>query len=92
MIKIILYIIGAIAAIFGGFYFFSNRPSNQSESSTVDTGRKDIEESYQSEPQEQQPVQEETQSEPQERQPVQEETQSETQEEQKSEEDENNNR
>ena len=87
-LKIILYIIGAISVIFGGFYFFSSRGNNQTLSSTVDTARKDIEESYQPESQEQQPAQEETQTETQEQQPAQEETQSET-EEQLSTEDEN---
>jgi hypothetical protein len=81
-LKIILYIIGAISVIFGGFYFFSSRGNNQTLSSTVDTARKDIEESYQPESQEQQPAQEETQTETQEQQPAQEETQTETQEQQ----------
>ena len=81
-LKIILYIIGAIAAIFGGFYYFSSRGNNQISNSTVDTARKDIEESYQPESQEQQPIQEETQTENQEQQPVQEETQTENQEQQ----------
>ena len=80
-LKIILYIVGAIAAIFGGFYFFSNRggADSQTASSRVDTARRDIEENYQPESQEQ-PVQEETPQEPQEPQPSQEETPQETQE------------
>jgi hypothetical protein len=80
-LKIILYIVGAIATIFGGFYFFSNRGSNQPTSSTIETARRDIEENYQPEPepQDQQPVQEETQTETQDQKPAQEETQTETQ-------------
>ena len=81
-LKIILYIVGAIATIFGGFYFFSNRGSSQSTASSIDVSRKDIEESYQPETQEQQSTQEETQTETQEQQSVQEETQTETQEQQ----------
>ena len=79
-LKIILYIVGAIATIFGGFYFFSNRGSNQPTSSTIETARRDIEENYQPElePQDQQPAQEETQTETQDQQPAQEETQTET--------------
>ena len=79
-LKIILYIVGAIATIFGGFYFFSNRGSNQPTSSTIETARRDIEENYQSEPepQDQQLAQEETQTETQDQQPAQEETQTET--------------
>ena len=91
-LKIILYIIGAISVIFGGFYFFSSRGNNQTLSSTVDTARKDIEESYQPESQEQQPAQEETQTETQEQQPAQEETQTENTEPHPSEKDENNNK
>ena len=81
-LRIILYVVGAIAAIFGGFYYFSNRGSSQSVSSTVDTTRRDIEESYHPESGEQQPVQEESQTETQEQQPAQEESQTETQEQQ----------
>jgi hypothetical protein len=79
-LKIILYIVGAIATIFGGFYFFSNRGSNQPTSSTIETARRDIEENYQPEPepQDQQPAQEETQTETQDQKPAQEETQTET--------------
>ena len=61
-LKIILYIVGAIATIFGGFYFFSNRGSSQSTASSIDVSRKDIEESYQPETQEQQSTQEKTQT------------------------------
>ena len=64
-LKIILYIVAAIAAIFGSFYFFLNRGNSQPETSAVDSGRKDIEESYQPEPQSdttQQPAEEEPQS------------------------------
>ena len=80
-LKIILYIIAAIASIFGGFYFFSNRGNSQASTGTVDLARKDIEESYQSDHQEQQTAQEETQKqqsaqeEIQEQQTAQEETQ-----------------
>ena len=89
-LKIILYIIASIASIFGGFYYFSNRGNNQTSRSTVDIARKDIEESYQSAPQEenqtesqeQQPAQEEIQTDSQEQQPAQEETQTESQEQQ----------
>ena len=96
-LKIILYIIAAIASIFGGFYFFSNRGNSQASTGTVDLARKDIEESYQSDHQEQQTAQEETQKqqsaqeEIQEQQPTQEETQPESQE-QKTTEDEDNNK
>ena len=90
-LKIILYIIGAIAAIFGGFYYFSNRGRSQPTSSMVEAARKDIEENYQPETQEQQSAQEENQTETQEQKPAQEETQPET-EEQQSTEDENNNK
>ena len=40
-LKIILYIVGAIATIFGGFYFFSNRGGGgtQTTTSTADTAR-----------------------------------------------------
>ena len=75
-----MYVVGAIAAIFGGFYFFSNRGSGQIVSSSVDTARRDIEENYQPETEEQQPTQEETQPETEEQQPAQEETQPETEE------------
>ena len=78
-LKIILYIVGAIAAIFGGFYLFSNRGNSKPTNSTVETARKDIEENYQPETQEQEPAQEETQTETQEQEPAQEETQTETQ-------------
>ena len=64
-LKIILYIVAAIAAIFGSFYFFLNRGNSQPEASAVDSARKDIEESYQPEPQSdttQQPAEEEPQS------------------------------
>ena len=81
-LKIILYIIGAIATIFGGFYFFSSRGNNQASISTADNARKDIEESYQPEIQEQQPTPDETQSDTQEQQPTPDETQSDTQEQQ----------
>ena len=91
-LKIILYIVGAIATIFGGFYFFSNRGSSQSTASSIDVSRKDIEESYQPETQEQQSDQEETQTETQEQQSEQEETQTETQEKQTNEDEENNNK
>ena len=69
-LKIILYIVGAIAAIFGGFYFFSNRGSNLPTNSTVDATRKDIEENYQPENLIQQPAQEEIKTENQEQQPT----------------------
>jgi len=85
-LKIILYIIAAIATIFGGFYFFSNRGNNQSSEITVDNSRKDIEESFQPESQEQQPAQEEIQKDNQEQQSSQEENQTETQEQQSSQE------
>jgi hypothetical protein len=64
-LKIILYIIAAIATIFGGFYFFSSRGNSQSINSTVDAERKDIEENNQSLPEEPQPLQEEDQTAPQ---------------------------
>jgi flagellar basal body-associated protein FliL len=79
-LKIILYIVAAIAAIFGSFYFFLNRGNSQPETSAVDSGRKDIEESYQPEPQSdttQQPAEEEPQSDTT-QQPAEEEPQSDT--------------
>jgi outer membrane biosynthesis protein TonB len=54
-LKIILYIIGGILAIFTGAYLFSNRKSNQSSISSVDSERKDIEENAHVEPQVQEP-------------------------------------
>ena len=70
--KIILYIIAAIATIFGGFYFFSSRSNGQTVNSKVDTERKDIEENYVSESEESQPSQLETQADSQEEQSNQE--------------------
>ena len=104
--KIILYIIAAIATIFGGFYFFSSRSNSQTVNSKVDTERKDIEESYVSVPEESQPSQLETQADSQEeqsnqedsetttpeQQPAQNESQPDPQEQQSDDEDENNNK
>ena len=89
-LKIILYIIAAIATIFGGFYFFTTRGSNQVSDNKVDIARKDIEETYQPESQEQQPAQEDTQPESQEQQPAQEDTQPKPQERQITEDEDNN--
>ena len=86
-LKIILYIAAVIAAIFSGFYFFSNRVKSQSVSSASDTTRKDLEENYQHEPQEQPPTQVEPQSDTTEQQPVEEEPQSDITEQQPVEED-----
>ena len=58
-LKIILYIIAAIGTIFGGFYLFSNRKSGSAESSSLDVSRKDIEENYHPETQEQQTTEDE---------------------------------
>ena len=51
-LKIILYIVAAIAFIFGGFYLFSTRGKNRISASSTDSSRKDIEETYQSDTQE----------------------------------------
>ena len=76
MLNIILYILGAIAVIAAGIYFFMRREPDQS---AADIARSQSQEST-PEPQEEQPVQEETYSEPEPEteQPVQEETQTET--------------
>ena len=74
-LKIILYIIAAIATIFGGFYFFSSRGNSQSINSTVVAERKDTEENNDSLPEEPQPLQEEAQTVPQEQQSSQNESQ-----------------
>ena len=62
-LKLIIYIISGIAAIFAGTYFFTNRKSVQSASSTADNSRKDSEETFQPETAEPQPVEEEVQPE-----------------------------
>ena len=86
-----MYIIAGIAAIFAGWYFFSNKRNAQSlTSSTVDDAIKDSEVVYQTETTEPQPVEEEVQTETTEPQPVEEEVQSETTESQQIDEDENN--
>ena len=59
-LKIILYIIGAIATIFGGFYFFSNR-GGQSLTSVDNNNRNDIEENTQPQTQAQKSTQEDIQ-------------------------------
>jgi uncharacterized protein HemX len=78
MLNIILYILGAIAVIAGGIYFFMRR---EPEQSAADIARSQSQEST-PEPKEEQPAQEETYSEPEPQpeteQPVQEETQTET--------------
>jgi cytoskeletal protein RodZ len=76
MLNIILYILGAIAVIAAGIYFFMRREPDQS---AADIARSQSQEST-PEPQEEQPAQEETYSEPEPEteQPVQEETQTET--------------
>ena len=76
MVNILLYILGAIAVIAAGIYFFMRREPTQQ--SAADIGRAQSEEPT-PEPQEK-PVQEEAPSEPE--QPDQEETQTETTEEQ----------
>ena len=75
MLNIILYILGAIAVIAAGIYFFMRREPDQS---AADIARSQSQEST-PEPQEEQPAQEETYSEPesQTEQPAQEETYSE---------------
>ena len=62
-LKLIIYIVLGIAAIFAGTYFFTNRKSVQSASSTADNSRKDSEETFQPETAEPQPVEEEVQPE-----------------------------
>ena len=63
-LKFIMYIIAGIAAIFAGWYFFSNKRNTQSlTSSTVDDAIKDSEVVYQTETTEPQPVEEEVQTE-----------------------------
>ena len=80
MLNIILYILGAIAVIAAGIYFFMRREPDQS---AADIARSQSQDST-PEPQEEQPTQEETYSEPEPEpqpeteQPVQEETQTET--------------
>jgi uncharacterized protein HemX len=76
MLNIILYILGVIAVIAAGIYFFMRR---EPEQSAADIARSQSQEPS-PEPQEEQPAQEETYSEPEPEteQPVQEETQSET--------------
>ncbi|MBT5781582.1 MAG: hypothetical protein HOI03_00290, partial [Candidatus Marinimicrobia bacterium] len=76
MLNIILYILGAIAVIAAGIYFFMRREPDQS---AADIARSQSQEST-PEPQEEQTTQEETYSEPEPEteQPVQEETQTET--------------
>ena len=102
-LKIILYIVAAIAFIFGGFYLFSTRGKNRISASSTDSSRKDIEETYQSDtqeiqstPQEPQETQEpqSTPQEPQEQQSKEEPAQTEVQEQEQkiTEEDENNNK
>jgi len=77
MFNIILYILGAIAVIAAGIYFFMRR---EPEQSAADIARSQSQDST-PEPQEEQPAQEETYSEPEPQpeteQPVQEETQTE---------------
>ena len=77
-LKLIIYIISGIAAIFAGAYFFTNRKSVQSASSTADNYRKDSEETFQPETAEPQPVEEEVQPETAKPQPAEEEVQPET--------------
>ena len=76
MLNIILYILGAIAVIAAGIYFFMRRDPEQS---AADIARSQSQEPTPG-PQEEQPAQEETYSkpEPETEQPVQEETQTET--------------
>ncbi|MDC1125071.1 hypothetical protein OAS82_03820, partial [Pelagibacteraceae bacterium] len=78
MLNIILYILGAIAVIAAGIYFFMRREPDQS---AADIARAQSQEEPTPEPQEE-PVQEETYSEPESQpepeQPVQEEAPSET--------------
>ena len=88
-LKIVLYILGALIVIFGGFYFFSNRRSGQFSSSITENSRSDIEESYQ--PQEKKFTQEEVQPETTDPQPVEEEAQPETTDSQPSREDDEKN-
>ena len=91
-LKLIIYIVLGIAAIFAGTYFFTNRKSVQSASSTADNSRKDSEETFQPETAEPQSVEEEVQPETAEPQPVEEEVQPETAEPQQTDEDEKNNK
>jgi uncharacterized protein HemX len=76
MLNIILYILGAIAVIAAGIYFFMRR---EPEQSAADIARSQSQEPT-PKPQEEQPAQEETYSEPvsETEQPAQEETQTET--------------
>ena len=71
-LKLILYIIAGIAAVFAGTYFFSNRKNSQSTSSIVDNSRNDAKEEVQLETTEVQPVEEEAQPETTEVQPAEE--------------------
>ena len=89
MLNIILYILGAIAVIAGGIYFFMRREpaesaadiarTQTSSESTPEPQQEEpaLEESY-PEPEPQQPVKEESYSEPEPQQPVKEETQTES--------------
>ena len=99
MLNIILYILGAIAVIAGGIYFFMRREPAEN---AADIARTKTSSEPTPEPQQEEPVQEETYSKPEPEQPTQEETQTKsTQEETPSEntddqssnsDDENNNR
>ena len=91
-LKLILYIIAGIAAVFAGTYFFSNRKNSQSTSSIVDNSRNDAKEEVQPETTEVQPETTEVQPETTEVQPAEEEVQPETTEVQQTEEDENSNK
>jgi hypothetical protein len=73
MLNIIFYIIGAIAALAAGIYFFMRKEPDQS---AADIARSQSREST-PELQEEQPAQEETYSDPETEQPAQEETQTE---------------
>ena len=105
-LKIALYIIAGIIAVFTGMYFFSNRKNEEPLNSSIDNSRVDIEESIttqaqepepieesaQPETQEQEPIEESAQPETQEQEPVEEETKPDTTEQSPVEEDENNNK
>ena len=75
MLNIILYILGAIAVIAAGIYFFMRR---EPAPSAADIARDQSSSESTPEPQQEEPVQKETYSEPEPQQPAQEETQTES--------------
>ena len=86
MLNIILYILGAIAVIAAGIYFFMRRETTHS---AADVAREQTSSEPTPEPQQEESVQEESYSEPEPDQPTQEETQTESREEEKTSENKN---